>query len=167
MKKIYLCAMALSVGSLSFGQQLVKKEFDKPPSYFIIGGIVFQPLVENYLRAIDFDQLHRFVDVLYHVIKGNGDKDRDEVVVLSSVLDDAANVGYQHLEKKIVDKVNGKKIRSLISFISEVEKVDQEYIFITTQDGVEIILDRDLAIKRNPVIMNRYLINSDRSVDLQ
>ena len=89
---------------------------------------------------------------LHHVIKVNGDKDRDEVVVLSGCFDDAANVGYQHLEKKIVDKVNGKDSK-LISFISEVEG-DQEYIFITTQDGEEIILDRDLAIKRNPVIMN-------------
>ena len=167
MRKGSLQEFSCTITHSQKAKPLVKKEFDKPPSYFIIGGIVFQPLVENYLRAIDFDQLHRFVDVLYHVIKGNGDKDRDEVVVLSSVLDDAANVGYQHLEKKIVDKVNGKKIRSLISFISEVDKVDQEYIFITTQDGVEIILDRDLAIKRNPVIMNRYLINSDRSVDLQ
>jgi len=149
------------------GRPLVRQEFDKPPTYYISAGLVFQPLVQNFLRHIDIDQSLGFIDLFYDLFRGKVQRGRDEVVVLSRVLDDIVNVGYQHLEKKIVDQVNGKKIRNIRDLIEVIEKDQGAYIFIVTRDGVEIVIDREILETRNQKILNRYFINHDRSVDLQ
>ncbi|MCB1109720.1 MAG: trypsin-like peptidase domain-containing protein [Chlamydiia bacterium] len=149
------------------GRPLVKQEFDKAPTYFVMGGLVFQPLVQNYLRHLDVDQSLGFIDLFYDWFRGRVEKDRDEVVVLSRILDDIVNVGYQHLEKKIVDSVNGQKVRNLQHLIEIFEALEDEYFVIVTRDGVEIILDRKEVMERNPKILNRYFINHDRSRELR
>jgi len=149
------------------GKPLVRQEFDKPPTYYISAGLVFQPLVQNYLRHVELDQNLGFIDLFYDLFRGKVLRGRDEVVVLSRVLDDAVNVGYQHLEKKIVDQVNGIKIRNIRELIEVVENDDNAYIFIITRDGVEIVIDREVLKIRNQKILSRYFISHDRSVDLR
>lgn len=149
------------------GRPLVRQEFDKPPTYYIFAGLVFQPLVQNFLKHINIDQGLGFIDLFYDLFRGKVQRGRDEVVVLSRVLDDIVNVGYQHLEKKIVDQVNGKKIRNIRDLIEVIESDDGPYVFIVTRDGVEIVIDRETLDTRNQKILNRYFINHDRSVDLR
>ncbi len=146
---------------------LVRQEFDKPPTYYISAGLVFQPLVQNFLGHIDLDQSLEFIDLFYDLFRGKVQEGRDEVVVLSRVLDDIVNVGYQHLEKKIVDRVNGKKIRNIRDLIEVVENDDDAYVFIITRDGVEIVIGREILKLRNQKVLDRYFIDHDRSVDLR
>ncbi|MCB1106802.1 MAG: trypsin-like peptidase domain-containing protein [Chlamydiia bacterium] len=149
------------------GTSLVQQEFDKPPTYYISGGFVFQPLVENFLYDVEIDPSLWVIDLFYHLFRGKVEQGRDEVVVLSRVLNDVINVGYQYLEKKIIDKVNGKPIKNLKDLIQQIETSTDPYLVIETQDGLEIVLDQEQMKKRSPVILNRYSIPYDRSGDLR
>jgi S1-C subfamily serine protease len=85
------------------------------PGYVIVGGLVFQELTRPYLAAYG-DWARRAPPRLLIALDREGavpDPESPRIVVLASVLPDAANLGYQDLRDLIVQKVNGRPIGSL------------------------------------------------------
>ena len=90
--------------------------FGRGPEYVIVGGFVFQELTRQYLASWG-DWARRAPPRLLVAI----DRDNDEeaggaprrIVLLSSVLPDTANLGYQELRDQIVEHVNGRPIANL------------------------------------------------------
>jgi hypothetical protein len=88
--------------------------YGRGPDYVIAGGLIFEELTRPYLAAWG-DWAHRAPPRLLIAV------DRDALmpdaphrfVLLSSVLPDTANLGYQNLRDVIVEKVNGRRIGSL------------------------------------------------------
>ncbi|QVL57317.1 MAG: trypsin-like peptidase domain-containing protein [Simkaniaceae bacterium] len=145
------------------GKPLVPYDlFEKKPTYYIYGGCIFQPLIGNLIR----DCLPR-IDFLHYALRGKVNEERNEVVVLTSILDDHVNAGYQDLESKVIDRVNGKKFMNLRDFISMIEESQAPFIVMTTIDDIEIILNRELVQEREKEILRHYFIPSDRSEDLR
>ncbi len=85
------------------------------PGYVIVGGLVFQELTRPYLAAYG-DWARRAPPRLLIALDREGavpDPESPRIVVLASVLPDAANLGYQDLRDLMVQKVNGRPIGSL------------------------------------------------------
>ncbi len=85
------------------------------PGYVIVGGLVFQELTRPYLAAYG-DWARRAPPRLLVALDREGalpDPESPRIVVLASVLPDAANLGYQDLRDLIVQKVNGQRVGSL------------------------------------------------------
>jgi hypothetical protein len=85
------------------------------PEYAVVGGLVFQELSGPYLTAAS-DGGRRPMPRLQIAVDREGaapDPVRPRLVVLTSVLPDAANLGYQDLRDLIVTTVNGAAIGSL------------------------------------------------------
>ncbi len=88
--------------------------FGRGPEYVIAGGLVFQELTRPYL-SVWGDWARRAPPRLLIAV------DRDALapdaprrfVLLSTVLPDAANLGYQDLHDLIVEKVNDRRVGSL------------------------------------------------------
>lgn len=145
------------------GEPLVPYDiFEKKPTYYIYGGCVFQPLIGNLIR----DCVPR-IDFIHYALRGKVNKERNEVVVLTSVLDDLVNAGYQDVEKKVIDKINGKKIMNLRDCIKTIEQSQEPFIVMTTIDEIEIVLNKALVQEREKRILSHYFIPSDRSEDLR
>jgi hypothetical protein len=87
--------------------------FDQDPEYLIVGGLVFQPLTEEFLRSWGPDWKRRSPFRLYYYSTQHPTAERPSLVVLSQVLPDIYNLGYQELKFLVVDEVNGKKITRL------------------------------------------------------
>ena len=90
-------------------------QFGRGPDYVIAGGLVFQELTRPYLGAYG-DWTRRAPPRLTVALDREGQESDPEwprIVLLSSVLPDAANLGYQDLRDLIVEKVNGRRIGSL------------------------------------------------------
>lgn len=88
-------------------------QFGSGPAYVIAGGLVFQELSRPYLGG---EGARRAPPRLLVALDREGqdfDPDRPRIVLLSSVLPDAANLGYQNLRDLIVERVNGQSIGSL------------------------------------------------------
>src|SRR5437016_3107126 len=89
---------------------------DQPPSYYVLGGLIFQELSRQYLKEWGanwqreapqrFVYLDRFQSELFP--EGNR-----RVVILSQVLPANSTIGYDDLSYLTVTKVNGKEIKSL------------------------------------------------------
>ena len=89
--------------------------FGRGPDYVVVGGLVFQELTRPYLGAWG-DWARRAPPRLLVAIDREPDDAGAEprrIVLLSSVLPDAANLGYQELRDLMVDRVNGQPVGSL------------------------------------------------------
>ncbi|MFT5432862.1 MAG: hypothetical protein ACI9OJ_003566, partial [Myxococcota bacterium] len=88
-----------------------------------------------------------------------------EVVVLSTVLVDRVNVGYENLEDDIVERVDGIAPRDMRHFVQLVE-ASTGRIRMETQRGISIVLETEAVQAALPSILQRYRIPQDRSPDL-
>ena len=89
--------------------------FGRGPDYVIVGGLVFEELTRPYLGAWG-DWARRAPPRLLVAIDREPQEAGEEgqrIVVLSSVLPDAANLGYQELRDLIVARVNGRPVSRL------------------------------------------------------
>jgi hypothetical protein len=89
--------------------------FGRGPDYFVVGGLVFQELTRPYLGAWG-DWARRAPPRILVEMDREPEEEGEEpkrIVLLSSVLPDAANLGYQELRDLIVEQVNGRAVRRL------------------------------------------------------
>lgn len=87
--------------------------YDQPPDYLIVGGLVFQPLTVPYLQRWG-NEWQRNAPFRFNYYRDNeATKEQPSLVILSQVLPDRFNIGYQEYRGYVVDKVNGRRITSL------------------------------------------------------
>lgn len=104
--------------------------FDKEPEYLVAGGLIFQPLHQQYLRGWGDDWRRRAPFRLVYATSEGPTKDRSSLVILSQVLPDPINIGYQEVRNVVLETVNGKTVRSL---------KDLQEAMKSPQDGVHVI----------------------------
>lgn len=140
-------------------------EYDRQPSFYIIGGLVFQRLTGNYVRRWDRGEAPpNLVNYYYY---GIPTKERRNIVVLTSILPDEVNVGYENLADFAIVDVNGRRVSTLQDLVDAVETNTQPYHVFLNESGDRIVLDRAKAQQRNAEILQRYMVTSDRSPDLK
>jgi len=136
--------------------------FGRGPDYLIVGGLVFEELTRPYLASWG-DWTRRAPPRLLVAI----DRDPQEetgtgtrrLVLLSSVLPDTANLGYQELRDLIVERVNGRPVASLQDLrqafatpISGFHVVE----FLAGQSAVKIVLDASEAAASRQRLQQAY-----------
>lgn len=87
--------------------------YDREPEYIIVGGLVFQPLTDAYLQSWGTDWRRRAPFQLMHYRGEPPTAEHSALVVLSQVLPDSYNIGYQEQKYLVLDKVNGQRISKL------------------------------------------------------
>ncbi|MGB6679873.1 MAG: hypothetical protein WBF08_00935, partial [Candidatus Bathyarchaeia archaeon] len=98
---------------------------------------------------------------------GEPSKDRREVVLLSTVLADELNVGYQELQDIVITSVNGTNVSTFKDLVIAVEGNRSEFHVFIDNKGNRIVLDREKTDERQMVILENYKVGSDRSEDLK
>jgi S1-C subfamily serine protease len=118
---------------------------DSPPSYYVLGGLIFQELSRQYLKEWganwekdapqDFVYLDRFQSELFP-------EGKRRVVILSQVLPANSTIGYDDFAYLTVKKVNGKEIKSLRDLAAAVQQPLNGFIKIETEeDPKQLALD--------------------------
>lgn len=132
--------------------------WDRGPEYYIAGGLVFTTLSHSFLQEWDKNPPANLTS-LY------GEEHAsltDETIVLTMVLSDEVNIGYQDKECELVRKVNGKPVHNLRELIRMVETCESEFITFSLGDDLPIILDTKKIRNATPRILERYRIPADR-----
>lgn len=140
-------------------------QYDRLPNYFIYGGFVFQSLTYNFLETWDEWWDKAPPEFLYHYYSGYCSEEREEVVILSQILSDEINVGYENLYNESIKSVNGKTPRNLRDFVKQIEEAE-DVIELKTGSNNLIILSRGAVAKATPRILKRYHINKERAFNL-
>lgn len=101
--------------------------FDQEPEYLIVGGLVFQPLTDPYLQSWGPEWRRRAPFRLCHYRGEPPTRERPALVLLSQVLPDAYNIGYQEYKCLVLDKVNGQRISRLAELREALRKPAEGY----------------------------------------
>ena len=142
-----------------FNEQVEPFLYDKRPEYYIVGGLVFTKLSYSYLTSWGRNDPP---DRLLRKINTEKTSPDDNVVVLSLILGDKVNIGYNRLIARELVSVNGKQIRNLRELVDTVEKCDGEYITFTFADDLPVILNLKHLREAGPRILERYRVPADR-----
>lgn len=155
--KVFKCDIVLR----GYATLVRRSQYDGSPRYFIFAGLVFQPLSLDYLRTWRDWWDKAPPELLHEYYSGIGKPERHEVVVLTEVLDDESNVGYEDLDNESIVAVNGEHPRNMMHFVELVEGADS-HLELVTSEGCRIVLDLEHARDANVRILERYRISSDR-----
>jgi hypothetical protein len=90
-----------------------REVFFGPPAYLVSGGLVFQPLSQAFLRGWG-EEWRKFAPFRLQYAQFAPPPDgRKALVVLTGVLPDPINLGYQDAGMIVLDRVNGHPIATL------------------------------------------------------
>jgi len=138
-------------------------EFDQTPEYLIAGGLLFQPLTGPLMAAYGKNApfLMRYYDYERPV------KDRSSLVVLSGVMPDPFNRGYEDSRNMILDTVNDQPIATLQDVVDALEAPIGEYHvlkFFHDQPLRTIVLDATTMKFATARVLERYRVPEDRHI---
>jgi S1-C subfamily serine protease len=118
---------------------------DRPPLYFVLGGMIFEELSRQYLREWGANWMKDAPQRLVYKDRFQGElypEGNRRVVVLTQVLPANTTIGYDEVAYLTVRKVNGKEVKSLAELAAAVKQPVGEFITIETEeDPKQIALD--------------------------
>jgi len=154
---------------LSAGDRLVPPRSPlEYPSYFVYAGLVFVRLTQSYLMEFGEEWWnHCPRSLLQLAIHGQLQYPDEEVVVLSHVLVDEANYGYDSYAALQLIDVNNTKVRNMQHLIEMVESGDDEFVRFNFEQAVTLAFDRKKAVERSSEILTKHRVAFDRSPELR
>lgn len=138
--------------------------YDQEPEYLIVGGLVFQPLNDSYLKGWGPEWKRRSPFRLYYYNEQEPTPERRSLVFLSQVLPDIYNLGYQNFQYLVLDEVNGKKIARLQDLKAALEKpIDgfHQVQFVRSDSLRRLVLDASETDAATSRVLQRYGITKD------
>lgn len=153
----------------SFNSQLVpERELETAPEYLIVGGFILQPLTREYLSRWGGDWRRRAPFRLVHFSDASRTPERSALLVLSYVLPDPVNLGYQDDRYLTLEKVNGKVVQTLEDVIEALKTPDGDFqVFDFTEGGAvnRMVLEAKMLEEANRRILSNYGIPADRHLE--
>ncbi|CAI5989373.1 unnamed protein product [Closterium sp. NIES-64] len=166
------------------------QQFDISPSYFIFAGLVFVPLTQPYLHEYGPDWFNSSPRRLCErALRDIPSKPSQQIVILSRVLADEVNSGFERLaelqvrgkgvqgvgERKWqavhvhvkVKRVNGKEVENLRQLRDEVLQCTDGFVRFDLDDDRVIAVSVAAAKKASAQILRRYRVPCASSWDLQ
>jgi hypothetical protein len=152
-----------------FTDELVPQQsFDKEPEYVLTGGLVFAPLNEAYLRSWGAAWRQHEPFRLSYYENDKVKPDRTQRVVLSEILPNPANIGYESLRYLVLDEVNGIKIKEIGDVLTALKTPVNGFDVFKFDQGQsvqELVLDASNLDQVNTEIMARYHIPADHYIE--
>lgn len=141
----------------------------KPPSYYILAGIVFAAISVPYLRSeygkdYDYDAPVKLLDKLLHSMSQSDD---EQLVVVSQVLVADINIGYEDIVNTQVIAFNGTPVRNLKHLANMVEKCADPFLRFDLEYQQIVVLETQTAKTATPEILATHCIPSAISEDLK
>jgi hypothetical protein len=142
--------------------------FGRGPEFQIVGGLVFEELTRPYLAAWG-DWSRRAPPRLLIALEREAAEPSEEeprLVLLTSVLPDAANLGYQDLHDLIVQRVNGRPIGSMANLRAALASPRGGFHvveFLAGQGSRRIVLDAAEAKASETRIQRAYGVDAAAS----
>ncbi|KAF7818249.1 protease Do-like 2, chloroplastic [Senna tora] len=134
------------------------------PSYLIIAGLVFTPLSEPLIdeECEDSIGLKLLTKARYSLARFKG----EQIVILSQVLANEVNIGYEDMSNQQVLKFNGARIKNIHHLAHLVDSCKDRYLCFEFEDNYIAVLEREESAAASSCILRDYGIPAERSSDL-
>lgn len=141
---------------------------DQPPEYLVVGGLLFQPLTVPYLQSWGADWNRKAPFRLAYATREQASPEKPSYIVLSSILPDPSNIGYQDARYLIVDKLNGKPVHTLQDLIAAKNSPENGFHLLEFREGDSLrrlVLDANETDAATDRVLQRYGIQQDRVIN--
>jgi S1-C subfamily serine protease len=140
------------------------QQYEQQPRYVLFGGLLFQPLSRNLLGAYAFDnqRISYFYD---QFINKEIYRDHPEVIILTSILPDPLNTYLSEFREGVVEKINGKKIRTLEDMAAAFAEKPEFYVVEFLGTGRPLVLERAAVEAARARILSRYAVRVEQKLD--
>jgi len=137
--------------------------YETQPQYVLFGGLLFQPLSRNLMAAYQFQnpRIGYFFDFF---MTKEIYKDHPEVLVLSAILPDPINTYLNEFREGIVDKVNGKKIKTLEELATSLAAASEFYVIEFLGVNRPLVLERAAVEQARERIRKRYNVPAEQNL---
>lgn len=137
--------------------------YDEDPRFVVFGGLIFQPVDQNFMSAHRPEDLRlRYLFDFY--VEDKIYKDHPELIVLSGILADPVNVFANDSRYGVVDEINGRKIRRLADVAEEFAKPADYYVIKMAGAGRPIVLERKAVEAARERILSRYAVTKEQNL---
>jgi S1-C subfamily serine protease len=152
----------VKLGRWSDGDALIPENVEGArAAYLVEGGLILQELSGKYLKAYGGRWEQRVDPRLSHAYTTSRlapEKPGDRIVVLSGVLPDTANIGYEGFRDAVVTAVNGQPVRNLADVFRAVDRDGCVYRVSLQSVGTDLVLDRASLEEANARLARQYRI---------
>jgi S1-C subfamily serine protease len=153
-------SVRLSVGYWNDSDNLIPEGLEgEPTEYLVHGGLLIRELTGRYLQAGGGDWRQNAdprLTNLYLTHRMNPEKPGDRVVILSIVLPDPVNVGYQEFMNSVVTHINRQPVRNMRD-VFRVFDADGGISRVTLKNvGVDLVLAPAAAAEANDRISRNF-----------
>lgn len=131
------------------------------PEYLVEGGLVLRELDAHYLRAHGADWYKKIDPRLAHLYLARAHRPArrgERVVLLTAVLPDPVNIGYQGFRNMIVTAVNGREVGNMSDVFAAVDAEGHIFSLTLQSVGVDIVLNPDELDEANARLQDLYRI---------
>ena len=137
--------------------------YNEKPRFVVFGGLVFQPVDANFMDDHNPDdlRLRYFFD---HFISQEIYREREEIVVLSTVLADSVNAYAGEFRYDIVDKINGKKIQRIDDVSAAFKTPSDYYVLEMVGQTRPLVLERKAVEEARDRIRTRYGVTVEENL---
>jgi S1-C subfamily serine protease len=137
--------------------------YDEKPRFFVAGGLVFQPVDQNFMDVHDpSDQ--RLNYIFDYFIADQLHTDRPEIVVLSTILPDPVNAYAEEFRFSVVDEVNGHRIKRIEDIATAFDEQTDCYVIKFAGGGRPLVLERKAIEEARPRIRERYDVTAEKNL---
>jgi S1-C subfamily serine protease len=149
--------------------KIISNLYDVLPQYYVYGGLVFVPLNLEMLKTFGDEWITSGDMALLHEFRVRPSEDLDlttqDRVVLLRRLNHPVNVDMAWNRNQVVERVNGREIKSLGDLIEAIETHDGDYhLFEYASYRRFGVLGREEAERSNAEILERYGVFKDRNL---
>jgi hypothetical protein len=141
---------------------------DREPFYYQFGGLVFQELTTGYLESFGRDwkqKANKRLLFYYDSVRSLAERGPDaRVLVLTRVLPDTVNKGYQYYKDLVLENVNGEKVLNLAHLKRIIESCAKDYIVLDFVGKTTVVLDRKKAISIERELMKTYNVTAPYNI---
>jgi S1-C subfamily serine protease len=138
--------------------------YDEKPRYFVAGGLVFQPVDQNFMET--HDPSDQRLNYLFDFFIADGlHATRPEIVVLSNILPDPVNAYADEFRYSVVDEVNGRRIKRIEDIAAAFEEKADYYVIKFAGGGRPIVLERKAIEEARSRISGRYALTVEKNLE--
>ena len=137
--------------------------YDEKPRFVVAGGLVFQPVDQNFMDVHDpSDQ--RLNYIFDYFIADQLHTERPEIVVLSTILPDPVNAYAEEFRFSVVDEVNGHRIKRIEDIATAFDEQTDCYVIKFAGGGRPLVLERKAIEEARPRIRERYDVTAEKNL---
>lgn len=147
-------------------RDIIAAQYDKQPCYVVFGGLLFQPANRNTITA------HRINNVelnqaLQDFVIGADSGDKEDIVLLTTILPDEVNERLEDVSGSIVAKVNGVEVKGLkhLYELLHPKEAPEFFVIEVKGDSRPIVLDGKQIEAANKRIAERYDVTNDARLE--